>query len=372
MPGRFPHRVTTVAPAVFRCLVGGGASGVLEGSRGETITFTRATTATYINEAGAVVSVSSGAPVIARGGLLIEPAVTNLCLRSQEFNNAVWGVNAGTFTASADTWTAPDGTLTGDTFTDDAAGAVESRVQSINVTNGVKYTASFWAKTNPGNPMTDLRLRLNGSLSASANFTLTSTATRYSLTATAASTGVAGFILEQASAASVGAIDIWGAQLEASGVATSYVPTAAASVTRNAVTATVPTTRWPTTVGKLRCFVMLPSGHNTAISNVLSTISGNSGLNVRIDANAALTVRTGNGTAITSTTTGVLAWTAGVWYVLDVAWDNGSVVIYRDRALLTTGTSKNMPDQHGTAWIGSDESGAAQLSGYIGGLTVRR
>jgi hypothetical protein len=83
---------------------------------------------------------SSGACV----GLLCEEARTNLCLRSQEFDNAAWTNNALTVTANAAT--APDGTATADTL-DDASSSGEHRVrQSISFTSGTAYTVSCFVK----------------------------------------------------------------------------------------------------------------------------------------------------------------------------------------------------------------------------------
>ena len=77
------------------------------------ITFTRASSGTYVGADG-----------------LIKSAVTNLVLRSEEFNNAAWTKTSATVTANAAT--APNGTLTADKLITDS-GATGGRV-SVSIT----------------------------------------------------------------------------------------------------------------------------------------------------------------------------------------------------------------------------------------------
>lgn len=66
--------------------------------------------------------------------LLYEGTSTNLCLRSEEFDNAAW-VNGGTPVVTANTDVAPDGTVSADTLTDDDAAQFESKQQTFAVAN---------------------------------------------------------------------------------------------------------------------------------------------------------------------------------------------------------------------------------------------
>jgi hypothetical protein len=86
------------------------------------MTVTRATTATRVDENDLVSSVASNVPRIDYTGggcpsILLEPQRTNIVLRSEEFDNASFQKNLSS--VSANTTTAPDGTLTADTWTGD-------------------------------------------------------------------------------------------------------------------------------------------------------------------------------------------------------------------------------------------------------------
>ena len=78
--------------------------------------YTRATTASYVGSDGLIKTAAINAPRFeydANGnylGLLLEASRTNICLQSQTLDNASWTV--ANITVTADTQTAPDGTLT--------------------------------------------------------------------------------------------------------------------------------------------------------------------------------------------------------------------------------------------------------------------
>jgi hypothetical protein len=91
------------------------------------MTVTRATTATRVNEAG-----------------LVELVPYNLLLRSQEFDNAIFQKNSSS--VSANTTTAPDGTLTADTWTGDGTFSTHFLAQVVSTISGVAYTQSVFAK----------------------------------------------------------------------------------------------------------------------------------------------------------------------------------------------------------------------------------
>jgi hypothetical protein len=79
-------------------------------------------------------------------GLLIEEQRTNLLLRSEEFDNAAWGLfNA---TISANVVIAPDGTLTGDKLVENTTTNTHFVLPSVppTVTAGITYTVSIFAK----------------------------------------------------------------------------------------------------------------------------------------------------------------------------------------------------------------------------------
>jgi hypothetical protein len=88
-------------------------------------TFTRATTATRVNSDG-----------------LVELVPYNLVERSEEFNNAYW-VKANS-SVTANTETAPNGTMTADTVT---LTSVSGRIEKgVTLTSNIDYTLSVYAK----------------------------------------------------------------------------------------------------------------------------------------------------------------------------------------------------------------------------------
>jgi hypothetical protein len=96
------------------------------------VPFTRATTATRTNAAG-----------------LIELTPYNLLQYSEQFDNATWTKSATSVTAN--TTTAPNGTLTADTFTADGTSNIHLIAQSGSAINGVTYTHSIYAKKGTNN-----------------------------------------------------------------------------------------------------------------------------------------------------------------------------------------------------------------------------
>jgi hypothetical protein len=243
---------------------------------------TRATTAFRTNASGILESVASGVPRLdypAAGGcpaLLVEPAATNLALRSQEFDNAYYVVSG--VTVSANTSVAPDGTTTMDRITETATtGTHFVRTSDILLSGNAIRTSSVFVKKGTVRYIQLINNAFSGS-NSSAIFDLdTKTVTdfrassvggpiftyisskvedfgngilRISLTNQSsadntqiivAHSNVATFAagtLVNGTISYAGSIsnntDVWGAQLEVGSVATSYIPTVAATATRNA------------------------------------------------------------------------------------------------------------------------------------------
>jgi hypothetical protein len=229
------------------------------------VTYTRASTGTFVNENGLVATAASGAarfdhdPATGKClGLLVEEARTNLFLQSNEFGTTWTNTNSSETSLSG---TAPDGTNTAWELKDtsDASSVVHALNQSIDFISGTTYTASCWMKAgvlSEGGftfPLAAFTFNLSArvSLSTGAVIAVSSgvTATtqqfpngwwRVSATATATATASASMQVRIMNGGvayigtGTGTILIWGAQLEAGAFPTSYIPTVASTVTRAA------------------------------------------------------------------------------------------------------------------------------------------
>ena len=241
------------------------------------ITFTRASTGTFVGSNGLIQTAASGAPRFnhnpATGeslGLLVEEARTNLTLYSGDFSQAYWTkVSLSIFTAN--TIIAPDGTLTGSFIAFQNATSPLTSAQGLQASTGLAAgtnTLSCFAKigtarylalglTNNGGEVStaifDLQTgTVNGS-GSHPNFTVNGTSMvsagagwyRCSLTSTYAAgmathissstSGLSGTYGASVSGDGTSGIYVWGAQIEASASSpTSYIPTTTATVTRAA------------------------------------------------------------------------------------------------------------------------------------------
>jgi hypothetical protein len=227
------------------------------------VTFTRASSGTYTDSAGVIQTAATDVPRFDHDpttgeslGLLVEEQRTNLLLRSEEFDNASWGVL--NVTVSANTQVAPNGTTSAETITD-VNGVTSANVgcfQSIVLADSTTYAMSCYVKAGTKTTCR-VGIRDKAGTNIFANFNLTAVSTTvgnavsstiqdagngwYRCTAICASltgaTSQRGLVFMDTgsyTADGTGTIHVWGAQLEAGAFPTSYIPTTTAAATRSA------------------------------------------------------------------------------------------------------------------------------------------
>ena len=210
-------------------------------------------TATRVNRNGNIEVVNANIPRIdylgGQASLLVEPSAANYLVRSQEFDNASWGksvlginTSIGTNGIEANVDISPDGTQNADRVNfilqnDPDLGLSQNYAAA---TSTQTYNTSIWFKgegTNIGKQIKVQMKRASGGtfVGTTATITLTSGWVRFASSAITLGASNSGVVIIVSSNDATSAL-IWGAQLEQSSVATSYIPTTTGPVTRNADT----------------------------------------------------------------------------------------------------------------------------------------
>lgn len=231
------------------------------------ITFTRASSATYVDSAGLIQTASTDVPRFDHNpttgeslGLLVEEARTNLLVRSEEFETG-WAA-AGGAVASAGTNVAPNGTATADTITDTNGTTASPFIfQTVTLADSTTYTMSCYLKAGTkSTARVGIRNKAGSIIFSNFDLAAGTTSVGSAISSSIESVGngwyrcivVAGsstgatsqrglIYIDTASytADGTGTILAWGAQLEAGAFPTSYIPTTTATVTRSADVASI-------------------------------------------------------------------------------------------------------------------------------------
>lgn len=210
-------------------------------------------------------------------GLLVEGQTANLCTYSNDFNDGAWvkdGAATGAFDPTVDptySATGPDGASTVKRIIFNKTNGAFSRIRrQINVSNAT-YTMSVWMKANTANGAASTQnVGLRMGSSNGVNCVVTTTWQRFTHTF-AVVDGSAEFqiMLWDNIGANGETADVlvYGAQLELGSGASSYIPTGASQVTRNAdkmSMADISTMQWNQTAGTFSLHMNVSAETNTS------------------------------------------------------------------------------------------------------------
>ena len=360
------------------------SGGVVLGASGD-FNVTRATTATRVNASGNIEVVASGIPRLdyfASGGvvgcpaLLVEPQAQNIMAQSETLS--VSGNWARTnVLVSGGAIASPDGLASGTLIVATSGSNTHwiERNAATTVTSGTAVTTSCFFKAHGTNTFAQLVIGNIGFSPASpfANFNLTGSGSvtagnytsafiqnygngwyRCGFTTTAAGNGTAGINICPILASGTGrattftgdgvnGVYAWGAQVETGSVATSYIPTTTAAVTRNADVINVSTASG--CIGQTEGTIYAELDFSRAIASIAIILGNTSNENFRIRkaANFSVVVQAVNTPSGTVTLLSSPAASAGI-YKVAFGYKNGDYAMsINGAAVLTSPNSANFP-----------------------------
>ena len=338
------------------------------------ITFSRASSGTYIDSDGLIKTAVTDAPRFDHGpvtgeslGLLIEEARTNLLAYSEQFDQ--WTVGANTIVTPNAT-TAPDGTFTADQVYFSQSGNTNIS-QSVTLTQNQTYTFSIYAKAvTPGTNNKFIPYINSPNPKFPNDFEATSEWQRFTFTFThtntTASTGV--FILNRTDTY-ITNVYFWGAQLEEGGsFPTSYIPTTSSAVTRAADVATIEGTNFSSWYNQSEGTVfsdVFPLDGDSGRGYLFSNGTNVQRLGQNADSTTGFALFMSNGGIVTSLAAAVSGMPKAIKACL--AYKSGSSRGVIDGALKTLSTTSNVPSAIDQVGIGFQnyEGSSGFLNGHI-------
>ena len=134
-----------------------------------TVSFTRATTGTYIDRYGVLKTALTDEPRFEKDGLLVEGASTNLILYSEDFNQSSWLKTR--VSVLPNSTIAPDGTLTADSLIDSSTGDGTGYIyRTGSFTIGTQYCFSLYVKKIDGISGAKVRIQLSSAYGFNVNY----------------------------------------------------------------------------------------------------------------------------------------------------------------------------------------------------------
>lgn len=342
-------------------------------------TFTRASVGTSLGSDGLVKKAaagearfdhdSSGNPL----GILIEKQITNYLTRSEDYNHADW--IKGIVTVTPDDTVAPDGTTTADKLDYTATNSQVRQVSGIASVSKTFFN-SVYMKVASGT--TTVRMFIRDGATGTAvvsNKVVTTTWQRFDLSVAFGAGDTVGNVEAgyDGNGVAIGEVFTWGAQLEENTFLTSYIPTVASTVTRNAdqltyvsdgnlsaEQGTIICVGDLLTLGSDQAFVYLDNGTGSEIMRLLAQSTNVPSLAV-VDGGA--------------TQADIIASGGADDFVAGVAKKQAMAFKANDFELVTSGVSRGT-DTSGTLptvttiRLGQNSAGANQLTGHIRDLMI--
>jgi len=363
-------------------------------------TFSRTSIGTYFDSAGVLQTAASGVPRFdydpithVAKGILMEESRANLLLNSAALN--LWNTTNTTMTAN--TTSAPDGTISADTWTRNSTASSYIGQTYTKAASAITYTQTVYAKQNVSNYVAirmqglyparaDMVANLNtGTISTAATvasgFTTASGSIQnvgngwYRLTLTATtdtdtsvrmyiSFNSGGGVLDATDTVSNSSGYLWGAQLEQASSASSYIPTTTATVTRAIDVLSIPTGGWFSgATGTIIGRAQVPSLTQTDFGATLFNFNDNTASNyiwgfMRANGSGQTRGEVVTATASVGSFLGSNSFAINTPSTIGIAYQNSNFAFSAKGASLLTSASGNVPTVNKLN-IGSRETGAS-------------